>query len=121
MADGITLTGAATEGARQFQGLFTAIPFKLTFEDDTIATDSIYSGGGTVSVPGAAIGDFVLVAPVIDPTECQFIASVTADDTVEVTLVNDTAGTVTTFASGTVVNGIVLKPRSSVWDAIATS
>lgn len=121
MTDGITATGAATKGARQFQGVFTVIPFKLTFEDDSISTDSAYSGGGLVAVPGAALGDFVLVAGVIDMVETHFHGSVQAAGQVEVTLVNSSSGTVTALATGTVVNGIVLKPNPSIWAAIETS
>lgn len=116
MADGITAVSVGVQGPRQFQGLFNIIPFTLTFEDDSIATDSIYSGGGLVSVPGAALGDFVLIASTIDNTECQFIASVQAAGKVEVTLVNDTAGTVTTFAAGVTLNGIVLQPKANIFD-----
>lgn len=116
MADGITAVSAGQKGPRQFQGLFDVIPFKLTFEDDSILDGDSYSGGGTVSVPGAALGDFVLVASTIDPGEMNFFASVTAADTVEVTLRNTTGGTLTTFAAGAVVNGLVLKPKKNVFD-----
>ena len=116
MADGITAVSAGTLGPRQFQGLFNIIPFKLTFEDDTIATDSIYSGGALVNVPGAKLGDFVMIACTEDSRECHFIGSVQAADQIEVTLVNDTSGTVTNFASGVVINGLVLSPKANIFD-----
>lgn len=119
MADGITLTGAATEGARQFQGLFTAIPFKTTFEDDSILDGDEFTGD--VTVTGAALGDFVLLAPKTDPADLQYNAYVTAADTVTVQVSNMTGGTITAMASGFVMNGVVLKPRASVWDAIAVA
>ena len=116
MADGITGVSVGAKGPRQFQGLFDVIPFKLTFEDDSILDGDNYSGGATVSVPGAALGDFVLVSCVLDTVETQFYANVTAADTVEVTLQNTTGGTVTAFATGAVINGIVLKPKKNVFD-----
>lgn len=115
MADGITAVSAGVKGPRQFQGLFDIIPFKLTFEDDSILDGDNYSGGATVSVPGAALGDFVLVSVALDAVECQFYANVTAADTVEVTLQNTTGGTVTAFATGAVINGLVLKPKQNVF------
>jgi hypothetical protein len=116
MADGITAVKTGVRGPRQFQALFSeAIPFTLTFEDDTIATDSIYSGGALVDVPGAQLGDFVFVAAEIDQVECQFIGAVQAADKVEVTLVNDTSGTVTAFASGVKLNGLVLRLADSLF------
>lgn len=116
MADGITAVSVGQKGPRQFQGLFDVIPFKLTFEDDSILDGDNYSGGGTVSVPGAALGDFVLVSCVLDTVETQFYANVIAADTVEVTLQNTTGGTVTAFATGAVINGVVLKPKKNVFD-----
>ena len=115
MADGITAISAGVSGPRQFQGLFNVIPFKLTFEDDSILADGLYSGGALVAVPGAALGDFVLIASTIDNTECHFYAAVQAAGQVEVTLINETAGTVTTFATGAVLNGIVLSPKQNVF------
>ncbi len=115
MADGITAVSAGTLGARQFQGLFNIIPFKLTFEDDSILENVLYSGGALVNVPGAKLGDFVLIASTIDNTECFFYATVQAADQVEVTLINETAGTVTTFATGVVLNGLILSPKQNVF------
>jgi hypothetical protein len=108
MADGITGVSALSKNARQFQDLFDVIPFTLTFEDDSIADGAIYAGGGTVAVPGAAVGDFVLVAPEADAVDTTWVGNVTAADTVTVVLNNTSGGTVTAFASGVVVNGIVL-------------
>lgn len=108
MADGITGVEVKGKSARQFQSLFDVIPFKLTFEDDSIATDSNYSGGGLVAVPGAELGDFVLVTSNIDQVETHFVAAVQAAGQVEVTLINDSSGTVTAYASGVTVKGVVL-------------
>lgn len=111
MADGITAVSTVNASPRQFQDCFNVIPFVLTFEDDSILDGDNYSGGGTVSVPGAKLGDFVLIAAELDTVECQFYANVIADDTVEVTLQNTTGGTVTAFATGAKLNGCVLSPK----------
>ena len=109
MADGITAVTVLTKAPRQFQDIFTyVIPFILTFEDDSIATDSIYSGGALVTVTGAALGDLVWLGCELDQVETHFVGRVQAADKVEITLVNDTAGTVTAFATGAKVNGLVL-------------
>ena len=109
MADGITAITVLTKGPRQFQDIFAyVIPFICTFEDDSIATDSIYSGGALVTVTGANLGDLVWVGCELDQVETEFIARVQATDKVEITLVNDTSGTVTAFATGAKLNGIVL-------------
>jgi len=115
MADGITAASVGVKGPRQFQGLFDVIPFKCTFEDDSILDGDNYSGGGTVAVTGAGLGDFVLVSAALDTVECQFYANVTAANTVEITLQNTTGGTVTAFATGVVINGLVLKPKQNVF------
>ena len=115
MADGLTAESVATKGARQFQGLFDAIPFKFTFEDDSILDGDEYSAEATVT--GAALGDFVLVAPVLDPADLFFNAYVSAADTVTVQINNMTGGTLTTFAAGAEFNGVVLKPKG-VFDSL---
>lgn len=113
MADGITAVSVLNAGPQQFQGLFDVIPFVLTFEDDSILDGDTYSGGGTVSVPGAKLGDFVLIGCELDTVECNFFANVTAADTVEVTLQNTTGGTVTAFATGAKLNGCVLSLKGA--------
>lgn len=116
MADGITNVKVGRKQAQQFQNVFSeVIPFSLTFEDDSILDGDVYSGGALVDVAGAALGDVVLVFPEIDPVECQFFAAVQAADKVEVTLHNNSGGTVTAFASGVTVNGVVLKFNNELW------
>lgn len=107
MADGLTLPVPLTEYSQQFTGLFTCIPFKCVFEDDSIALNTIYDGGALVAVTGAALGDFVFVAPELDVADMEFYANVQAANQVQINLSNNTAGSLTTFASGAVLNGIV--------------
>lgn len=58
---------------------------------------SLVDGAGetkAVTVTGAAIGDFVLVGPGVDIQEMTVSASVSAANTVEIRLQNETAGTI---------------------------
>lgn len=110
MADGVSGTSALAERTYQWSALFDCIPFKVTFEDDSILKDAVYVGGGTVAVTGAELGDFVLVAPELDNANLHFHANVTAANVVTIVLSNNTNGTLTTFSSGAVLNGLVLKP-----------
>ncbi len=111
MADGLSAATILAERTYQWTDLFDCIPFKVTFEDDSILKDAIYVGGGTVAVVGAALGDWVWIAPELDPADMDFQASVTAADVVTIILSNNTGGTLTTFASGAILNGLVLSPR----------
>ena len=113
MADGLSAKTQASLAPRQFQGLFKCIPFKFTFEDDSILDGDEYSAEATVT--GAALGDFVMVSPILDCADLQFDAYVTAANTVTVQISNMTGGTLTTFASGAVFNGLVLQPQTNVW------
>ena len=108
MADGLSAAAEVTEFSAQFTDLFTVIPFVVTFEDDSIALDAIYDGGGTVAVTGASLGDIVYVAPELDIADMEMTADVTAANVVTILLSNNTGGSLTTFASGAVVNGFVL-------------
>ena len=111
MADGITAITVLAKRTYQWTDLFDCIPFKVTFEDDSILKDAIYVGGGTVAVVGAKLGDWVFVAPELDIADMEFHANVTAADVVTIALSNNTGGTLTTFASGAILNGLVLQPR----------
>ena len=111
MADGLSSATILAERTYQWTDLFDCLPFKCTFEDDSIVKDIIDAGGGTIPVVGAALGDWVLIAPELDIADMEFHANVTATDVVTIILTNNTGGTLTTFASGAVLNGIVLSPR----------
>lgn len=104
----IASTNAARSQARQFRDLFTAvIPFSLTLTEASIA--SAATSSGDVTVTGAALGDFVLVASETDPVDAVFVGQVTAANTVTVSVLNLTGGAVTAFSGGVKVNGLVLK------------
>jgi hypothetical protein len=108
MADGVTAIKVGARGPRQFQALFSeAIPFNVTFEDDSILDGDEYVND--VTVPGAQLGDFVFVAPELDTADLAWYAAVTAANTVTIQLSNMTGGTLTTFATGAKLNGLVLR------------
>lgn len=102
---------ALNPNARQFQDLFgSVIPFSQVIDFASVADGD--EAASDVTVPGAALGDFVLVAPSIDLVDTILAASVTAADTVTVVLANNTGGAVD-LASQTVY-GVVLK-RGGAW------
>ena len=101
-------------GGVTFRSLFQAIAFK-----DTAITLTAVAGAETevtVAVPGAVLGDIVIVGVDADTAGASLTADVTAADVVTVTLANATSGTVT-IASAT-LNGVVLQP-GIVFDDLA--
>lgn len=101
-------TSLGRKNRAQFQGLFSeVIPFTVTLTEASIATGAVSSGD--VTVTGAALGDFVLMASETDLVDCVLVGQVTAADTVTVSVVNVTGGAVTAFSGGIKLNGVVLK------------
>lgn len=110
-------TGAASVTAakspRQFQGLFDVIPFTFNIEEDSIAASA--ASVATITVPGAQLGDFVLVAPGIAATALVFSGFVSAADTVKVQVQNlEVSDANTTLATVHEANGVVLSPKKNV-------
>lgn len=119
MADGITaikLDGTLAVRVRQFQGVFDILPFQLTFEDDSILDGDEFTVDA--SVTGVALGDFVFLAPQLDLADLDLSAYVTAANVITVQLKNMTGGTLTTFATGIVLNGFVLRLKAQVLDEL---
>lgn len=100
---------AATVGpnhARQFQSLFTVIPFSATVTLTAAAaaeTSQVLTG-----VIGAKQGDIVILGIVEDAEAGSLTATCHADDSIELILNNATGSTIT-IAVGTVVKGVVLQ------------
>lgn len=120
MADGITAikTGEQVDVlGRQFQGIFDIMPFQLTFEDDSILDGDEFTVDATVT--GVALGDFVSISPQTDIADLDLSAYVTAANVITVQLKNMTGGTLTTFASGIVLNGFVLRIKADVLNELA--
>jgi hypothetical protein len=82
-------------GRLQFQDLFEVVGAgAFTVDFANAATGSGTFAVASVSVAGAALGDFVLVGAGIDVTDAALVGSVTSAGVVEVTLLNNTAGAV---------------------------
>lgn len=83
-------------GSKTFQDIFTVVGAgAFTVDFGNAATGSgTFIGSGAITVAGAQLGDIVLVGPAIDVLDAVIVGSVTAADTVELTLLNNTAGAV---------------------------
>ena len=111
----ISNTNAGTAKRYQFQGVFAgAIPFTFTATEASIASGA--TSAGDVTVTGAALGDFVLVASESDIADLVVTAQVTAANTVTITMINGTGGAVTAMSGGFKFNGVVLQ-AGPVFDA----
>lgn len=83
-------------GRQQFQDLFEVVgagAFTVDFGDAATGSGT-FAGSGALTVAGAALGDIVLVGAGVDVTDAALVGHVTAANTVEVTLLNNTAGAV---------------------------
>lgn len=111
-----TLVGV--KGARQFQGCFDVIPFKVSLLDASLPAGASQAD---ITVLGAALGDFVFLAPTIDPVNTFLVGYVASANTVTVVIVSqeevDAVSTWQTTAKQ--VNGFILKPKANVFDAVA--
>ena len=106
----ISATSAGRKQSQQFQNVFKeVIPFSFTLTEASIATGAAGLSAGNITVTGAALGDFVLFAPEIDVVDLIVSGTVTAANTVTITLANLTGGAVTALSGGATVNGVVLK------------
>ena len=94
---------------RQFQALFQeCIPFTFTYLD---ATNPAQGGAQCdVDVPGASLGDFVMLAPGADNNAQILYAAVTAANVVTVTAFNvEGTDADTSFSASPKFYGVVLK------------
>ena len=100
--------------SRQFQGLFSIIPFTFSFEEDSIASGA--SSQKDITVVGAALGDFVLIAPSIDMIDKHMFGFVQSADTVTIIVTELGLGTNTGLATIATHNGLILIPKKNVLD-----
>jgi hypothetical protein len=113
----ITDTNNASDGAgaRQFQGVFKVIPFKFNGDDDSLAAQ--VAGQCDVAVPGAALGDFVLITAQVDLVNLVCTAWVSAADVVTVQTFNvEGTDASTALAANPEFNGLVLSPQANVYE-----
>ena len=101
----------AQENPRQFQDLFTVIPFTFTFDEDSIASGA--ASAGDITVTGAALGDFVLVSCLIDLVDIHVSGFVQSANTVTIIAQELGLGTNTVLAGNESFNGLILKPRTA--------
>lgn len=107
-----TAVSARPRNRRQFQALFSnTIPFKATLDLPSLADGK--GVNATIAVPGAVLGDFVMVSISVD--EAGFVASayVSAANVVTIRFQNESEST-TDVASCT-VKGLCLSPSSQVF------
>ncbi len=115
-----TASAIALEGglqSKQFQGLFTIIPFTFTFDENSIASGA--SSAGDVAVVGAKLGDFCLIAATIDLVDIHVQGFVQSDDTVTITATDLGLGTNTVLAGNESFNGLLLRPNQNVIEWVA--
>lgn len=112
MANGQTTKLVKAKEATQFQYLFdTVYAGPLTVDISSAATGSGTFGTGTATVTGAKIGDLVLVMnyTTVYTAGAPVVGDVSAANTVRLTALNNSAGTVD-YASQ-VYTVIILRPR----------
>lgn len=99
--------------SRQFQGLFSIIPFTFSFEEDSVAGSAVTNKD--ITVAGAALGDFVLLAPTLDMVSLHMFGWVASANTVTVMVQNqETADASTALATIATHNGLLLRPNANV-------
>lgn len=107
----IGTTAVSRSQSQQFRGVFSdAIVFTAVVTEASIASGAV--SAGDITVPGAALGDFVMLASKSDIADLVVTAQVTAANTVTITLANNTGGAVTAMSGGFTFNGVVLKAGS---------
>lgn len=100
----------------QFQGLFDVILVKVPITEASVAAQ--VASQGTITVPGVAAGDFVLVAPNVALGGLLIQAVATATNTIQLTVFNvEGTDAVTTLSTAPVVSLLVLKPKGQ-WSAV---
>ncbi|KKL59010.1 hypothetical protein LCGC14_2219610 [marine sediment metagenome] len=110
-ADAAAVVLSAREAPRQFQDLFVCIPFTFTFDENSIGSGA--ASAGDITVTGAALGDFVLIAPRFDVIDIALSGFVQAADTVTILAQELGLGANTTLNANATYNGLVLQPRAA--------
>lgn len=98
--------------AKQFRALFQVVYHgQVTVDIGNAATGSGTAANTTATIPGAALGDMVLVAAQgsAENANSKVVAEVSAANTVRFTVLNNSAGAVDPASK--VYNLTVLRPR----------
>ena len=102
-------------GALQFRDLFEVVGAgAFTIDMANAATGLGTFAVSQVSVPGAALGDLVLVAPAVDVVDAAVVGNVTAAGLVDIVLLNNTAGAVNLASCAYTVVVLRLNPAYNV-------
>jgi hypothetical protein len=116
MATNIEATTAGTpvikrnSGPKQFQALFDVIEVEVTLTEASVAAQ--VGSQCDITVPGAALGDFVLVSYPADLTGVILSAYVRAANSITVTIYNiEGTDAVTAFSGGLIAKLLVLQPK----------
>ena len=110
-ADAAVIATTTSIGPRQFQALFTVIPFTFTFDENSLGSGA--ASAGDIVVTGAALGDFVLIAPTFDIIDIVLSGFVRAADSVTIIAEEVGLGTNTTLNGNATYNGLILQPRDA--------
>lgn len=107
-----TAVSSRPKARRQFQALFDGvIPFKATLNEPSLA-DAV-GDTATIAVPGAKLGDFVLVSMGVDVAGISVTAYVSATNVVSVRFQNESTGTLD--LASTTIKGLVLSPSADLF------
>lgn len=105
---------ATSRNRYQFNALFKEVlVYTAALNLGDAATGSGTFTSSDVTIPGAELGDFVLVSMGVDTIDAAVVGAVTAANTVTVTLLNNTAGAVN--LADTTVRIVVLKPSANTF------
>lgn len=108
-------TTTVTQNPLSWRRVFgDAIPFHINNADIASIADG-NEDEQAITVAGAALGDFVLITPALDAQTLQFSATVSAANTVEVVVSNNTGGTIDLASQD--IWGVVLK-KGNIFDEI---
>jgi len=106
--------------ARQFRAIFSVvIPFKMSLEEDSVADQA--GSNAVITVPDAALGDFVLIGWGADLSNMTYSASVISAGVVEIQVHNLTGAAAEGLATASTCYGLVLRPNPDLFGELATS
>jgi len=109
-----TANSGGSKGPKQFQGLFDIIPFKAVLTDASLAAQ--VAGQCDIDVPGAALGDMVLVSVSLDLGPQLIQGYVSAANVVTITTFNvEGTDASTELSAGATLKGVVLQPKENVF------
>lgn len=117
----VSATQVGLKNAVQWQSLFGyVIPFECKILEASIAAG--LASAGDVVVPGAKLGDFVLISVEFDVDDMIVVGQVTATDRVTIFVQDASEATNTTLATtARTVRGIVLGTNDEIWGPVSAA